>query len=406
MGEVKLRKSVPVKQIWVNSQLQGQLAWLLLIRAEDVRSPFFLRYWIAATDAPQVLAVDDLIYSAEPNMGMAIPQTGKVRGTISTTPGNGNQADVSLSNIRVTRMEIGDLQETQGDGTFTFSTPSGGSEILITALFGKNCVVMNDAGVELRLEANPSPGQDAVLNFSPTDELDVAQVTAFYWVNQAAEFTKIKIGDRLSYLPTRVNITPRNATELGNAFWDGFALNFFRSFQGFQNTAYCDIILHEYGHAVDSKLQGIHSRGYSEGFGDTITILMTRQPIVGRDFYGMGQHLRDAREDIKWTDEKVSEGQGEAHDVGQVYAGFVWQMIQEFTAAGIPEPFDLAKRLVLDSAELDPKDVPDAVKLTFMVDDNDNNLLNGTPHSAAIKRAAASKSLPIPPEFNTPAPPN
>ena len=58
--------------------------------------------------------------------------------------------------------------------------------------------------------------------------------------------------------------------------------------------------MHEYGHGIDAVKGGIVHGGYSEGFGDAMAVLATRQPCVGRDFFGAGTCLRSASDVILW----------------------------------------------------------------------------------------------------------
>src|SRR5262249_40828560 len=146
-------------------------------------------------------------------------------------------------------------------------------------------------------------------------------------------------------------------------------LNFFKAQQpsGCANSAYNDVIYHEYGHAIDDQLGGILDGGYSEGFGDTMALLITRQPIVGRDFFGPGHHLRPANNAPNWP----AVQNGEVHQQGWAYSGFVWQLITKLVAKyGNNEDvgYMVAKRLLLSTGVQNPRSVPDAVRLTFFVD--------------------------------------
>ena len=58
--------------------------------------------------------------------------------------------------------------------------------------------------------------------------------------------------------------------------------------------------MHEYGHGIDAVKGGIVNGGYSEGFGDAMAVLATRQPCVGRDFFGAGTCLRSASDVVLW----------------------------------------------------------------------------------------------------------
>ncbi|MEJ7639204.1 MAG: hypothetical protein WKF75_14835 [Singulisphaera sp.] len=188
-----------------------------------------------------------------------------------------------------------------------------------------------------------------------------------------------------------------NINDSCNAFWDGASINFFKAGDGCPNSAFGDVVLHEYGHGLDAALGGIIGGGYSEGFGDALSVLVLRDKIVGRDFFGSGQPLRDASEVITWPPSNP-----EVHFVGRIYAGFTWELTRQLlTKYGNNEDkaFAVAKDLVLGAAALNPKDIPDAVALSFQVDDDDSNPTNGTPHADQIKAAAESRGIPVPAPF-------
>ena len=148
--------------------------------------------------------------------------------------------------------------------------------------------------------------------------------------------------------------------------------------------------MHEYGHGIDAAKGGIVHGGYSEGFGDSLAVLATRQPCVGRDFFGPGTCLRPASDVVLWPATS-----GDPHVVGRPYAGFTWELIQQLKQTfSDDEAYAIATRLVLGAAAANPSDVADAVRLSFIVDDNDGNLANGTPHFRALANAADSRKIP------------
>jgi len=252
-------------------------------------------------------------------------------------------------------------------------------------LAGPHCIIFNEAGPLLTPKKT---GQD--LFFDATQESELAQVSAFNWVNRAHAFVADYLPahpDKLTALPTHVNID-----DTCNAFYDPteHTLNFFRSAGGSNcpNTAYCDVAFHEYGHGVDDQFDGILDGGLSEGFGDAMAILFTKDSIVGRDFFKKGEHLRNAKDVIKWPP-----ADPEVHEVGRIYAGFTWQLTQELKNQlhSNAKAFAVAKELILGANALNPKDIPDAVRLSFVID-----YQNGSPHFDELAAAADSRNIPRP----------
>src|SRR5262249_5321323 len=157
-------------------------------------------------------------------------------------------------------------------------------------------------------------------------------------------------------LPTHVNID-----DTCNAFFDPneHTLNFFKAGDGCANSAYCDVACHEFGHAVDDQFGGILDGGYSEGFGDSLAMLITRDSVIGRDFQGKGSPpLRNGTDIVTWPPQDT-----EVHQVGRIYGGFAWELIQQLNSklGSEDKGFAAAKQLILGAAALNPKDTPDAV---------------------------------------------
>jgi hypothetical protein len=165
-------------------------------------------------------------------------------------------------------------------------------------------------------------------------------------------------------------------------------LNFFKAGDDCLNSAYCDVACHEFGHAVDDQFGDIQDGGYSEGFGDALAILITRNPLIGKDFQGKGTSLRDARIVSNWPPVDP-----EVHEVGKIYGGFAYELIQQLTSklGGEDKAYAAAKQLILGAAALNPKDTPDAVLQSFLVDRQ-----NGSPFFSELAAAADSRKIPRP----------
>ena len=286
--------------------------------------------------------------------------------------------------LEVTRLSDGLKQITNALGRYGYTTPAGHTEIR-AKLRGPGFVVDNQSGSGLE-SAQTGPGSAPIdLHLGAVGEDQLAQDSAFYWSNFARDLAHNILGPaELPGLKVRTNIN-QNC----NAFWDGSSINFFKAGSGCPNTAYSDVVMHEYGHGIDAVKGGIVNGGYSEGFGDAVAVLATRQPCVGRDFFGAGTCLRSASDVILWP------SPGEVHTVGRPYGGFTWELVQQLKQTfSEDESYAIATRLVLGAAAANPSDIADAVRLSFIVDDNDGNLANGTPHFRAIANAADSRKIP------------
>jgi hypothetical protein len=85
--------------------------------------------------------------------------------------------------------------------------------------------------------------------------------------------------------------------------------------------------------------------------------------------------------------------------VGRRYAGFAWELVQQLKRTyADDEAFSLATRLVLGAAAANPANIPDAVRLSFVVDAPDGNPAHGSPHFRELAAAADSRTIPRPPD--------
>ena len=377
-----VKHTEPALEVWVDEDQSGHLAWTFTFSGGSLADPDVRRFWVAAIGEPRVLDWESEIYHTH---------HGTVTANIWTTSAAAGAptANRPLADLQLTRNTDGGHVITEADGRYGYTTGTGNAQIT-AQLQGLFALTQNQAGPNLQVVRSGGTANPIDLNFGASSETDLAQTSGFYWTNFIHELAKPALGAAaLASLPVRVNI---NAT--CNAYWDGSSINFFHAGNGCPNTAYSDVVLHEFGHGIDAADQGIINGGYSEGFGNSMAVLGTRQPCVGRDFFGPGTCLRPASDVILWPPTG-----NEVHDVGRRYAGFVWELIQQLKQANSDdEAFQLATRLVLGAAAANPSNIPDAVRLSFVVDAPDGNPAHGSPHFRALAAAANSRHIPRPPD--------
>jgi len=395
-GPIELEESQPKLEIWVEPSLSGRLAWTLTIESTSLADPKARRYWVAAVGQPQVLQVEDLVYFGH---------FGTVRAEIWESTPQSRTSILSLPEVQLTRDPGGAMQATGLDGRYSY--PDGtGTATITSSLVGRLCVVHNVAGCEMVAKNSGSPGSPIDLIFSASTaprDLQRAQTSAYFWTNASYQFVR-SILDSLpaslyEKLPVNANL-PGSCDAFFKATDLGVSTNFYVAGCRCPNTAYSDVIVHEYGHAVDHWRGEIDDAPYSEGFSDAMAILLTRQPCFGRAFFGEGTCYREANAVDMWPPSIIREGN---HAQGKRYAQFVWQLVQQLRKTLTEDTsFRLAQHLVLAAAASDPSGIPDAVKLSFIADDNDGDLTNGTPHCKELAAAANSRTIPLPPSLVCP----
>jgi hypothetical protein len=190
-----------------------------------------------------------------------------------------------------------------------------------------------------------------------------------------------------------------NVNDVCNAFFIPLpqpSINFFRAGGNCPNTAYLDIVAHEYGHAFHHWFHGWANPGaFSEGIGDHLSLYITGQRQFARNGFNNGTPWRDYRAGGGANQTLYPCINCEVHKGGEVWAGFTMDLRDNLIAtrgAGVGIP--LAETLTIGQYAGNPMNEVAAVAFIYLNDDNDGSLLNGTPNCADITRAALRHNLP------------
>jgi len=229
------------------------------------------------------------------------------------------------------------------------------------------------AGVNAYVEANRV--RDYVLGYSPTFPTIGTQTFFNLVVNEDSAF----------------GITSCNAV------YTGTDLVFWRNSGGCNNTAFTDVVHHEYGHhliAVTGNGQG----QLGEGSGDVMGVLIQDEPILGQGFSTCGVGIRTANNSLQYP------CNGGSHDCGQLISGAVWSLRNELIAT---EPVDyrdigasLFVNMLIVRGGMVPGDgtISPLITLIYLtLDDDDANIGNGTPHYPEIAAGFGDHNLDAPP---------
>lgn len=198
-------------------------------------------------------------------------------------------------------------------------------------------------------------------------------------------------------LPARIDVAGGTC----NAFYDGTSIAFLAAGNGCRSFAELpDVVYHEYAHAVnDTYYQGLGASlangAISEGYADLWAMSLTGDPFVGRGFRSAepASFLRRYDQGHRvYPNDLV----GQVHADGQIIAGAWWstaellgdmgQMMTLFkqTLAGLQgQTFNGDEGAAFREVLLD----------ALLADDDDANLLNGTPNGNAILQAFARHGI-------------
>ena len=311
---------------------------------------------------------------------------GTARGWVAVGGAPGGAGTATLEPLPDLAVSAGtETAYTGADGGFTLS-PSGGS--VTASASGRAVIVVDAAGAPVAASAPGGPGVELDLG-DGTDEGALAQLTAYRAVTEerafllANDFPVANLG-----APVTTNV---NLTDTCNAYFSpaNRSLSFFHSGGGCQNSAERSVVGHEYGHFVDDAYGGILDGGLSEGWGDVLSCLTRKDPVVGPDLLP-GQIIRTCDNDYVYP----ASGSDEVHALGQAWSGFVWHVRAGLVAdLGEDEGDALTRALVLPSLRSNAADIPAAVREVFLRDDDDGDLSNHTPHWDVLMAAAQRHGL-------------
>jgi len=311
---------------------------------------------------------------------------------------DGNTPDYPLKNMTINITGVGNTTTNQnGD----FSLSYGGSDPrTITAEFaGPWCDVDYYTGTDAFHSGTITPGVPYTIDWTNASSLE-SERDCFAYVNKQHDWLKNidPLYTGMDYqVPTRVERTDGYCP--GNAWWDGTAINMCYQAAGYGNTGrMADVVYHEYGHGITDFLYGFNDPpgDLHEGNSDIVANLITREHIMGLGFYlnNCTSGIRDSQNTLRYPEDL----NGSGHHDGQIIAGFIWDSWQELLGA-YPEAY--ADSVMFSdwhfSRDLGlPQTQPDQVYWTFVADDDDGNLDNGTPHHTQLCTGAMNHGYDCP----------
>jgi hypothetical protein len=284
---------------------------------------------------------------------------------------------------------------TDNNGEFTIDI-SAPVTITVGALDGRHHNPISGAnGPTGSFVINPGVNTTMQLSSAAATTNEAAHATTSYWVDRSNEYFRAILGNSAQLATASSVGTTVNIASTCNAFYTGNTINFYQAGGSCANTAFSTVVAHEWGHGIDDRYGGIantNAEGLSEGWGDIIGMYQVDSPLLGSGFQTAGVALRRGDNTFVYP-----YSGGSPHAAGHVWMGFAWQLRQNLrTAFGTPQAIAISDDIVISSIVADATTRIDAVREVFVADDNDGNLLNGTPHYAQLSAAAITKGIPYP----------
>ena len=315
-----------------------------------------------------------------------------------------DEVPMGLPFVRVLGEAPGAVTYTDENGDYVLPNAGAGLIRVAASLVGQYFEVQDFFSPTLGASLTGSaPGPvDLLLNDLNIDEEARAQVNGYLQANVVRSFTA-------SYSPSYPTISQgefpvwTNRTDgfcPGNAWYDpvddsspvGVSINFCRSSSERANTAFSSVVHHEFGHHL-VRAGGSGQGQYGEGMGDVMSVLILDSPLLGVGF-------RNTCDDALRTADNTQTYPcfDEIHYCGQLIAGCVWDTRLALASTNPADAIDVLAPLMIDSilvhsgSAIDPSITVDVLTL----DDDDGNILNGTPHWAAIEAGFGLHDMPGP----------
>lgn len=325
---------------------------------------------------------------------------GQVEGNVT----QGNAADFCELEIpepfRWARVNIGgEIAYSDSLGNFTIPNTGTDPVTVESRAWGTWFKVTDYSGNDLLLtsEVTPPGPVSFMHNQMNGSESVRAQANAYVEANVVREYA---LAGNPAYPQLQQNEFPVSTNRTdgycpGNAWYDYSSINFCLSGGDYPNTAWSSVIHHEYGHHL-VDVGGSGQDQYGEGMADATAVLIADHPYLGDGFYGTcGEPLRNADNDFQYP------CTGGAHTCGQLLSGCVWDTRNEL-AAGAHSPdeyLSVIRPLTVNSILLHTgTEITPQITIDFLtLDDDDDNLANGTPHYYQIAAGFGAHNMDAPP---------
>lgn len=229
-----------------------------------------------------------------------------------------------------------------------------------------------------------------------------AQTNAYIEANRVRDFV-------LQYNPAYPTLASQNFPVSVNRT-DGFcpgnawfsptevSINFCLSGPSNPNTAWSSVIHHEYGHNL-VQAAGSGQGAYGEGSGDVMSTLILDNNFLGWGFFNnCTSSLRNADNNCDYVTPGCSTCGSAIHTCGQLLSGCVWETRNELILTNPSDYIDILANMAINAmlvhtgTAITPQITIDYLTL----DDDNDDIADGTPHYAQIATGFGEHNMPAP----------
>ena len=392
-GVVATKASQPrlaVSQVRRAATRVARLSWRVDLLAEVAGArPQGETLWLDARTG-ELLGRSELVHDFDVSgtiSAMATP------GTLPDTSGNPEQS-FPMSYLRLNSSQ--GAVEAGANGDFLFQGVNG--PLQVTCEFvGPFANVRNDGGSDYVTSPTLQTGSGNSILMNPNAQTSVtAQANAYRGINQLRDWVRaVSPNDSHADFTAIANV---NQNSNCNAFFNGSSINFFTSGGGCPNTSYSSVIAHEMGHWLNVRYgTGNGPDGMGEGNADVWAMYLYDTPLVGEGFFGNGT-LRTGLNTLQFCgDFSFACHGGEVHEEGKVWMGAAWKVRAELNQAlGNALGDDVADALFIGwMASFNQTEIKSIIETQWLLlDDDDGNLNNGSPHYPQIDAGFTAQGWP------------
>ncbi|MFB3910336.1 MAG: FlgD immunoglobulin-like domain containing protein [Candidatus Eisenbacteria bacterium] len=366
------------------SEVSHHLVWKVRVRTENP-----LGIWVTHVDAHtgEILwRYNDISFAYLGTTETEVQRFGWCDGSTNMT----------IPYLRIQVNGIGNVN-TDANGNWSING-TGGPRQVTADLYGPFVDMNNFAGAEATFTGTAQENVPLNVTFFDSNAQQDERDT-FDAVNDVHDFFEL-FDPGFSYTQQRISayVSRNDFYCPGNAWWDG-TINFCAAGGQYANTGELQqVVHHEFGHGVSQTvIGGQGTQGIGEGNSDILGNLITQDPIIGRGFYtgNCVSGIRNSLNHLMYPDDVVGQ---EIHTAGQVIAGFNWDsMVLLQGLYGTDQgTIESATRWHFGRVLMHPQTQPDQVLATFVADDDNGNLDDGTPHHAIFCEAAQNHGFECP----------
>ncbi len=292
---------------------------------------------------------------------------------------------VSMPNMHIEN-EGGDSTFTDTDGNYNIDVTFEPGMMIYGKLVGRYADVTPVSGVH-SICGGGAPEEHFNL-FIDEECAGLDETGGFYHVNVVHSFYK-RLDPEYTAMdyPVPVAVSDTVPPCPMNSFWDGYGIHlgaggggYFRNF-----SFYADVIYHEYTHGTTHYIYPFDALPYSgqpgamdEAFSDYFACAITGEPYIGELGLVIGQPwMRTLDNDLKYPDD----WEGEVHADSRIISGAWWEIRDAITNHSFADSLVHFTRFTLAN------NFDDFAYEMLILDDDDGNIANGTPHDDEIMNA-------------------